>query len=380
MKIRTLTAMLAALIILPLSVSVFADTEDDSEFLDEAEYVPVYVEGSESEVGDGVYKGYNLYYEYPDNDSVPNIRSWWWEGSKKSGYTIFWAGDGRDYSNAAIKIPDSINGVAVVNIRGGCRFKTIDLNPKNNYLKCVDNVIFSKDGKRLISYAEYDERAEYIIPDGTEIIAEYALSSSRNLTSVIIPDSVKKMERGALSIDNLTSIKLPCELETIPEFCFWSAEKLTSVTIPRESKLKSIGSDAFQRCYELSELYLPSFDIEIDRSAFGEFYGIPMKTKLKSYVQPTVHNESNSIKWDNIPSTSYYEIYQKLNSGEYKLMSTTKGTSCKLSSLKSGSKYTFAVKPVAVIPAANYDKEKDKYYPESFTIEGAMSEDIVIKG
>ncbi|MCM1524344.1 MAG: hypothetical protein NC120_07780 [Ruminococcus sp.] len=56
--------------------------------------------------------------------------------------------------------------------------------------------------------------------------------------------------------------------------------------------------------------------------------------------------------------------------------------SCKFSSLKSGKEYTFAVKPIAVIPAANYNKEKDEIFgfPETFTIEGTMSEDIVIVG
>lgn len=57
------------------------------------------------------------------------------------------------------------------------------------------------------------------------------------------------------------------------------------------------------------------------------------------------------------------------------MLKKTKSISHTFRSLKPGKEYTFAVKPVAVIPAANYDKEKDEgEYPESFTIEGTMSE------
>lgn len=389
MKIHTLAVMLAALAVLPMSVSVFADTQEDSELL-EAYPVTVYIDGSESEVGDGEYKGYDLYYEYPDRSYCHNIRSWWWSGGKKSGYTIEWLGDGQDYSNAVIKVPDKINRTDVISINKSCGFKTFDLDPENKYMKCVDNVIFSKDGKRLISYAVYDQRTEYEIPYGTEVISENALSGSKNLTSVIIPDTVNEIECGALSLDNLTSIKLPNGLVTIPDSCFWSAEKLTSVSISRDSKLNSIERNAFLYCYELTELVLPSFDIKIDRRAFGEsgeksfnFMSRDKfkRFKLKSYAGTLMRSEGNTVAWDKVSNASYYEIYQKKDNGEYILLGKTSKTSHTFGSLKQGAKYTFAVKPIAVIPAANYDKEKDEgYYPETFTIEGTMSEDVVVRG
>lgn len=131
----------------------------------------------------------------------------------------------------------------------------------------------------------------------------------------------------------------------------------------------------------LSELYLPSLDIKIDRRAFGSLFVSTSKIKLKCYLQPEMYAERNTIKWDKISNASYYEIYQKLSSGEYTLLGKTKSTSHTFNSLKPGAKYTIAVKPIAVIPAANYDKEKDEgYYPETFTIEGTMSEDVVVKG
>ena len=310
--------------------SVIYDLESGDILID---HTPIYFyeQGSESEVGDGKYTGYDLYYEDIEEFSMPNIRSWWWSGSKKSGYTIEWVGDDQEYLYATIKIPDSINGVDVVDIDGSCDFKEFDVNSENKYLKCIDNVVFSKDGKRLIAYAQDDRRREYTVPEGTEIIDRSAMWSCPYLCTVTIPDSVTEIKFGALSS-------------------------------------------------QLSLVNFYDFDVQIDRGALSTIRN-QSTLMLKSGVTVSPKAKGNTVSWDKVANATYYEIYQKLNSGEYKLLKTTKATACKFTTLKSGKSYTFAVKPVAVIPAANYDKEKDEgEYPENFTIEGTMSEDIVVIG
>lgn len=239
-----------------------------------------------------------------------------------------------DYSEARIRIPSSIKDIRnktsgfVYAVKGSCAFKEFDLDPDNLYMKCVDNVIFSRDGKTLMSYARYDERREYAVPEGTETIGTRAFSHCHNLERVYIPGSVKSI------------------------------------------------SDAFYGCDNLKEIVLASFDVQINRDVLG--YERDIKTKLCCTVRPDVRSEGESLFWDKIPGASYYEVYQKVND-EYKLLDTKKGSSCKLSALKPGKEYIFAVKPMAVIPAAEYDRERDRGFPESFTIEGTMSEDILIK-
>ncbi|MBQ7784212.1 MAG: leucine-rich repeat domain-containing protein, partial [Oscillospiraceae bacterium] len=241
---------------------------------------------------------------------------------------------------------------------------------------------FSEDKKKLMSYATLDNRTEYIIPDGTEIIGENSLFNSNNLNEIIMPNTVDKIEEGAMwGCDNLKTVSLSPKIKTIPKDCFWGDKNLIEVNILKESKFNSIKEGAFSYCDHLEKLSLPSFEIEIDRSAFGPNYEKPLKTKLKSYVQTALSKAENKLNWEETPKASHYEVYQKLNNGEYKLLKTTKATACKFTTLKSGKNYTFAVKPVAVIPAANFDKEKDEgVYPETFTIEGTMSEDVVLTG
>ncbi len=341
-----------------------------------------YADKINPEVGDGVYDGYNLTSKMIDEFYTCGNEICWDYLKDENNVYYLESFDiiKSDILHGKIKVPDRINNKTMEYIRGSCNLREFDLNPENPYMKCVDNVIFSKDGTKLMSYARYDERTEYIIPEKTETIGAAAFFDCNNLNSVVIPDSVNNIGNGAFSCSyNIEVYDFSDNVTVIPANAFSSNRKLKMFIIKKESKLKEIKAEAFDGCPMLSELYLPSFDIKIDRWAFG--HGTTPKTKLKSYVQTEVTADENTLNWKEVQKASYYEIYQKLGSGEYKLLNTTKGTSCRFGTLKSGSEYTFAVKPVAVIPAANFDKETEvRRFPETFTIEGTMSEDIVISG
>jgi len=374
-KQKIISVLVAIICLVSCSASVYASMC--------LEYVPKYENGSYAEVT-GTYDGYVLYDDFMFTNHTGPYG--WLPMGTKDNLTIAFNGGYHDYTDAVIRIPDKIytkkKKYIVTSLRGSCGFKEFDLNPENEYMKCVDNVVFSKDGKVLISFAKYDERTEYVIPEGTEIIKKSAFGYCDNLTDIYFPNSVEELENSAMfACSNLKSVNLSEKIKVIPERCFSDCENLETVTIPNNSELNNIEENAFFYCKNLSELYIPSFDIEIDKNAFYHYDNQPIKIQLKCYVQPKLSVSENKLSWEKIPNASYYEIYQKLNSGEYKLLKTTKATACKFTTLKSGKNYTFAVKPVAVIPAANFDKEKDEgVYPENFTIEGTMSEDIVLTG
>lgn len=284
---------------------------------------------------------------------------------------------------------DSKKTVYVKRIEWSCPFKEFDLDPNSKYLKLIDNVVFSKDGKTLMSYAQYDERTVYKIPYGTEIVSYASMISSENLVEIIIPDSVKELGgRSMEGIKVLEKVNIPPLVEELPNYIFSYDSNLKDVYIPENSQLKKIGKASFAECMMLTELTLPSFDIEISRTAFA-VDGYSQNVTLKSYVKPEAKaTYSNStgvykLKWSEVPNADHYEIYQKLRDGSYKLLKTTKGTSIKFADgiIKSGKKYTLAVKPIAKIEASG---EKDEYVdfilPEYYTIEGTMSDDVTFVG
>lgn len=354
---RNALAIIISVVIMAGSITVYADDKNDETV---------------------TYLGYP-HYEYVDDsydvlDSSPNgmpsndYRTWFPKLINKSkNEVILEFSNGMysdDFCNSKMKVPDRFISKKygtrnVIAIESACAFKAFDLNPQNNYMKLVDNVVFSKDGKTLMSYAQYDDRTVYEIPDGTEIVAYGALYGANNLVEIIVPHSVTELS----------------------EVCFWGCENLKEVDFSENSEIKKIGNRVFEYS-PINELTLPSFEIQISNTAFGRRQNDIENLKLKSYVKPQVtavtSQGSYKLNWDKIPKASKYEIYQKKSNGSYKLLKETTGTSIKLNNIKSGKDYTFAVKPIAEIKAVS-DKEFGEDI-EYYTIEGTMSDDVTVVG
>ena len=332
-------------------LSISAETYDEIYENNDDDLIPIYEEyiGAEnSELLDHGYyidNGYDLVYDFKGEEYGNETLRWWRETDDNWNTMKLYFEDYRYVSGAMIlpsckeltvRIPDTVNGITVTEFYRSGGFKSFDVNPENKYFQSDGKAVFSKDNKKILSYAQYDTSTHYSIPEGTQIVGKSAFSDCDILENVYIPSSVIDIE-----------------------------------------------SQAFEYMNSLKILNFESWDkkIKIDKSILG--YKNHRQSEIKFTCSTVIDTivSGNRIKWQSVDGANYYEVYQKLNSGKYKLLKTTKATACKFTTLKSGKSYTFAVKPVAVIPAANYDKEKDEgSYPETFTIEGTMSEDIVVIG
>ncbi len=384
-KIISLLIAVIFVLSMTLSSSAFEIVDGEINF--------TYDEWNDVILGDGYYyvnEGYDV--EYTE-DSCCNIDYMAWiqyYDKVLEGYSVEFNVSFESCQDMKIKVPDSFKlntskkkPVYVKYISGSCAFKEFDLNPKNKYMKCVDNVVFSKDGKTLISYAMFDKRERYEVPNGTEIIGKGALWCCDNIKEITISDSVNKIERAAFgAMEHLEKISISPLVEELSESIFLYSRNLKDVYIPENSKLKKISSSAFEFT-AVTELMLPSFDIEISNDAFGWYNESLKKLTLKSYVKPEVKafysskNNTYKLKWDKIPNASRYEVYQKLSDGSYKLIKETSKNSISFKSIKSGKRYTFAVKPIAEIKAIEDDEHSEIEY---YTIEGTMSEDCTFRG
>ena len=68
------------------------------------------------------------------------------------------------------------------------------------------------------------------------------------IVEIIIPDSVKEIQRGAFDQSNISEIVIPNGIETIAHSLF-SISKLKKITIPKS--VKKIENFAFSHCSEL---------------------------------------------------------------------------------------------------------------------------------
>ena len=125
----------------------------------------------------------------------------------------------------------------------------IEVPTENPYLKSVDGVLFSKDGKTLVLYPPNRPDPIYFVPSGTINIGGnggYTFETCKNLEELYIPSSVEKIE-GTM----------------------WMSYKLKQVVFAAESKVTSIGAVLFQECKGLESVCLP----KSIKSLSDNFYG-----------------------------------------------------------------------------------------------------------
>ena len=116
----------------------------------------------------------------------------------------------------------------------------IQVSPDHPYLALIDGVLFSKPDKRLICYPCAFTESEYTIPQGIQIIGDFAFYNCTSLISVTIPDSVVSIGKDAFGYCSfLEKITIPDSVESIEESAFWSCSSVTAI----------VGRNSYARQY-----------------------------------------------------------------------------------------------------------------------------------
>lgn len=109
------------------------------------------------------------------------------------------------------------------------------------------------EGDIIIPETVVSNRASFLVTS----IGENAFFSCKSLTSITLPNSVKRIKMGAfIFCSSLTSITIPNSVTTIEDNAFLFCSKLTSITIG--NSVKSIGYCAFENCESLTEITIPN--------------------------------------------------------------------------------------------------------------------------
>lgn len=157
-----------------------------------------------------------------------------------------------------VRIPDTLEGEPVV------RVHFIDCKKELTQLIMPDSV-------KSFSLSSTIERAlQYVnIPNGVTKIRKEAFSYCRSLTSVFISNSVTEIDAWAFKdCTSLTSVNIPDSVSEIGSEAFIHCESLTSVTIP--DSVTKIRGGTFYGCTSLTSVTIPDSVTKI----WGEaFYG-----------------------------------------------------------------------------------------------------------
>ena len=109
--------------------------------------------------------------------------------------------------------------------------------------------------------------------DGVTQIEAGALEYHTGLTSVIIPESMTRLEDRTFSgCTGLLSVSIPDSVTSIGRYAFSNCTSLTSVTIP--DSVTSIGNSAFSGCTGLTSITIGNGVTTIGNSAFASCTGL----------------------------------------------------------------------------------------------------------
>ena len=125
-------------------------------------------------------------------------------------------------------------------------------------------------------------------------IGRKAFYNCSGLTSVSIPNSVKKIDNNAFSgCSNLTSIIIPYSVTSIGHWAFERCSRLTAVTIP--NSVVSIGNRAFAYCSALKSVRILGNITNLGSEIFLDCNNLNEKSYISSKAKSDVNRFGNSF-------------------------------------------------------------------------------------
>lgn len=180
---------------------------------------------------------------------------------QRKGNNILW---GREYEKERLKIslPQYLQFIDGNPFGYDCKLENLSDN-----FKLIEDVLFSSDGKTLISFCS--EKDEYAVPEGVEKIGKGAFRNTP-IKTIILPETLKIIEKEAFESSLITNIVLPESLEEIHEKAFnWCNFGNGCITLP--SNLKLIDPEAFEFDWYIKLIKIPKGMMEHYKSLIDDW-------------------------------------------------------------------------------------------------------------
>ena len=147
-------------------------------------------------------------------------------------------------------------------------------------------------------------------------VKKISFSDCKNLTYVMIPDSVTEVGSGAFSdCESLAKVIIPDSVTSIGDNAFKGCKNLISVAIP--DSVTEIGVAAFSDCKSLTSFTIPDGVTEMDNTFWNcESLTSVMIPESVAWIKPGVFNGCRSLKTIHTPQGSAAERWAQENGYE----------------------------------------------------------------
>ncbi len=204
----------------------------------------------------------------------------------------------------AIHIPTSVSSIGVAPFSHSTQLAKITVAAENESYKAVNNVIYSKDGKVLVTCPT---AIDVTILDTVTEIGQYAFYYNTNLTKITIPSGVITLGEAAFgNCSKLSSVNFEGDnLTTLGNHCFRSNSALPVIKLP--ASVTNIGAYAFAYCSKLDYIYFkgdsPVFGADIDGTHYDKVF---LSCSANAYypegnstwTSDVMTNHDGTITWD----------------------------------------------------------------------------------
>ena len=103
-------------------------------------------------------------------------------------------------------LPSTIMNIDPEALNNGTSLEQVVIAPANPYLTVKDNVVYSKDMKKLLFYPPYKADSVFIVPEGPLLITEGAIESCQYLQDLTLPLSLKELEDFAINSHSIRRV------------------------------------------------------------------------------------------------------------------------------------------------------------------------------
>ena len=212
------------------------------------------------------------------------------------------------YGMTSVAIPASVTNISCYAFPWAYDLTNITVAAGNPAYKDIDGILYTKDGKALVT-CPHSKGGAVAIASGTECIGPYAFNDNGHLTSVSIPAGVKVIESSAFRYcwnGSFTSVTIPASVETIGPYAFGFCSSLATVGFAGVEGNIAIADTAFVATpYDAAK----EFSLIVE---YGSIVGIHGSAPENLVIS----NFSNGAAWAGID-------YQALSAWNYDMSSMT---------------------------------------------------------
>ncbi len=207
-------------------------------------------------------------------------------------------------------IPETIYGCPVTKINGKIY---------SSMLENATSIVFPSTVKTVPCVAYGSKKLErVVIPEGVEIIDEYAFSQCSNLTEAEIPSTVKQIKKDAFSYTQIDRVNIPKGLEELGDSAF-RRTSVKEIYIPVMGKMgkyvfaeckslkkavieygtQIIPEHTFDDCISLVDVEIPNSVTTISGTSGTNFAAFRNCTSLEQIILPTSLKVIGSYSFEN---------------------------------------------------------------------------------